>query len=133
MVKIDFCITDDGELRFDTDSKDIELVKKDSLNRQKIVTVLKSALRDWYNSPKFGANLEEFIGESSSDSTVNAIIDRVTNCVVATTGITKDELFFIPKIKNNIFEAVLFIKKEDLQESYEMNIVLDLAGEVKVV
>lgn len=127
----DFGITDNGELIFDNQSKDINKNHSDGLIRQIALCRIKSIVGDWFNT-NIGANLEEFIGFVCNESTCNLIMDAIENSLIYDDFMSRKELFFIPKIDPNSISILVFINSREGNDPSMINVTIDIVGGVKI-
>lgn len=131
MDVFDFGITDNGELIFDNQTKDIDKNKDDGMIRQNAVCRIKSIVGDWFNT-NIGANLEEFLGEVCCEATANDIIDAIENALVYDGFLEKKELFFVPQINANSISVLVFINSRYGNDPNTINVKIDIVGGVKI-
>lgn len=127
----DFGITDNGELIFDNSTKDIKKNEDDTLIRQIAVCRIKSVTNDWFNTI-IGANLEEFLGYTCSEDTASEIIRAIENSLLLDSFLSKQDLFFVPKIDANFISILVFINSKYGNNPYTINVKIDIVGGVKV-
>lgn len=127
----DFGITDNGELIFDNQNKDINKNQKDGLVRQIALCRIKSVVSDWFNTT-IGANLEEFIGYVCNENTCNLIMDAIENSLIYDDFMSRKELFFIPKVDANSISVLVFINSREGNDPSMINVTIDIVGGVKV-
>ena len=127
----DFGITDNGELIFDNQNKDINKNQKDGLVRQIALCRIKSVVGDWFNTT-IGANLDEFIGYVCNENTCNLIMDAVEDAVIYADFMARKELFFMPKVDANSISILVFINSREGKEPSMINVTIDIVGGVKV-
>lgn len=131
-MKFDFRISDDGELLYDNNSKDIKSCCLDDLIKQNAISAIKSITTDWFNFRSFGSNIEEFFGYSCNKKTCQDIVDRIESSLLREERLKKEDLFFVPKVIENGIEIIVFIRKLYDEGHSEIKVELDLAGEVKI-
>lgn len=108
---LDFNINEDGELLYNSNTKDIDYVNKDNLIKQIATNRIKSIVGNWFNST-IGANLEEFLGMPNNTKTATEITDRVKSALTYDEFLRESDIYFIPKIDRNIFSLKVFIKAQ---------------------
>lgn len=127
----DFGMTDNGELRFDNQTKDIDKNEDDGMIRQIAVCRIKSVIGDWFNT-NIGANLEEFLGQVCNETTANSIIDAIETSLVYDNFLLKKELFFVPQIEANSISVLVFINSRYGNNPNTINVKIDIVGGVKI-
>lgn len=127
----DFGMTDNGELRFDNQTKDIDKNEDDGMIRQIAVCRIKSVMGDWFNT-NIGANLEEFLGQVCNETTANSIIDAIETSLVYDNFLLKKELFFVPQIEANSISVLVFINSRYGNNPNTINVKIDIVGGVKI-
>lgn len=79
--KTDFLFTQNGELVFDTDKKDIASTKKIPLKglQQQIEARVNSNKGEWALNPNLGADIKNFLGSPNTKKTADNIREVLTN------------------------------------------------------
>jgi hypothetical protein len=127
----DFGITDNGELRFDNQTKDIDKNQDDGMIRQIAVCRIKSVVGDWFNT-NIGANLEEFLGAVCNQATAGDIQEAMENALIYDGFLSKSDLFFIPQIEENSISFLVFINSQFGKDPNTINVKIDTVGGVKI-
>lgn len=131
MNKIDFRISEDGELEYDNTIGDSQYVMKDDLVKQICINRIKSITDDWFNT-NIGANLEQFLGHKSNTETHNKIVNAIINSLTHDNFLSKDDIFIIPKADKYKIENIIFIKSQHGGKRFQIELTLDLVGEIKI-
>lgn len=127
----DFAISDNGELKFDINEKDVAKSKEDGMIRQIALCRIKSVVNDWFNT-SIGANLEEFIGDVCNETTAKNIISAIENSVSYDGFLSKKDIYCIPQIENNSIGILVFINSQYQSSPSLINVRIDVVGGVKI-
>jgi len=128
---VDFAISDSGELKFDSNKKDVAESHEDGMIRQIALCRIKSVVSDWFNTT-IGTNLEEFIGEVCNESTSKNVISAIENSVSYDGFLSKKDIYCIPQIEKNSIGILVFINSQYNNSPSLINVRIDVVGGVKI-
>ena len=124
----DFGFTPEGELIIDELSHDIKKQDKNDLRIQIAYSRIKSIARTWFID-EIGADLEELIGKSCTENTVNYGKHKIIESLTFDNLWSSDEIFIKGQILNNTniyYEIYLKIVQEETEDTYSYQIAAEL-------
>lgn len=91
IIMFDLAITPDGDILFNTDTKEVNIVEDDMYRTQMAMCRIKSIKKDWFVDA-IGADLEAVLGMPNTSDTLKLCISKITN------AITFDSLYIIDEV-----------------------------------
>lgn len=136
MAGFDFDINELGELVVNEQEHEINKITDDELRIQLAYTRIKSIDHDWFYD-YVGANLEELVGRSIKESTVELGKDKIINVLTFDNLWDENDILVISNVKDSthlIYSVYLKTYTEDEfgEKSVELIIELDLVKGVKI-
>ena len=127
----DFGISEKGELIFESNSSNILQKTNDELIKQIAINRIKSIKGDWFNTT-VGTDIESFIGSENNGSTMKQIMTSIKNSLLDDGLIKEDELYMIPKIKDDVSGVKVFIKNNYKSYPIIIDVEIDIVGGVRI-
>lgn len=136
MAGFDFDIDETGELVINQEEHEINKITDDELRIQLAYTRIKSIAHGWFYD-KVGADLEELIGRSIKESTVEYGKEKIINVLTFDKLWDENDILVISNIKDSthlIYSVYLktYTNDEFGEKSIELIIELDLIKGVKI-
>ena len=136
MAGFDFDIDESGELVINEQEHEINKISDDELRIQLAYTRIKSVANGWFYD-YVGANLEELIGRSIKDSTVELGKEKITEVLTFDNLWDGNDILIISNVKDSthlIYSVYLktYTNDEFGEKSTELIIELDLVKGVKI-
>lgn len=136
MAGFDFDIDELGELVINQEEHEINKVTDDELRIQLAYTRIKSIAQGWFYD-YVGADLEELVGRSIKNSTVEYGKEKIINVLTFDNLWNEDDILIISNIQNSthlIYSVFLktYTNDEFGEKSVELIIELDLVKGVKI-
>lgn len=136
MTGFDFDIDELGELVINQEEHEINKVTDDELRIQLAYTRIKSIAQGWFYD-YVGADLEELVGRSIKNSTVEYGKEKIINVLTFDNLWNEDDILIISNIQNSthlIYSVYLktYTNDEFGEKSVELIIELDLVKGVKI-
>lgn len=136
MAGFDFDIDELGELVINQEKHEINKVTDDELRIQLAYTRIKSIAQGWFYD-YVGADLEELVGRSIKNSTVEYGKEKIINVLTFDNLWNEDDILIISNIQNSthlIYSVYLktYTNDEFGEKSIELIIELDLVKGVKI-
>lgn len=136
MAGFDFDIDELGELVINQEEHEINKVTDDELRIQLAYTRIKSIAQGWFYD-YVGADLEELVGRSIKNSTVEYGKEKIINVLTFDNLWNEDDILIISNIQNSthlIYSVYLktYTNDEFGEKSVELIIELDLIKGVKI-
>lgn len=136
MAGFDFDIDELGELVINQEEHEINKVTDDELRIQLAYTRIKSIAQGWFYD-YVGADLEELVGRSIKNSTVEYGKEKIINVLTFDNLWNEDDILIISNIQNSthlIYSVYLktYTNDEFGEKSVELIIELDLVKGVKI-
>lgn len=136
MAGFDFDIDELGELVINQEEHEINKVTDDELRIQLAYTRIKSIAQGWFYD-YVGADLEELVGRSIKNSTVEYGKEKIINVLTFDNLWNEDDILIISNIQDSthlIYSVYLktYTNDEFGEKSVELIIELDLVKGVKI-
>lgn len=136
MAGFDFDIDESGELVINEQEHEINKITDDELRIQLAYTRIKSIDHGWFYD-YVGANLEELVGRSIKESTVELGKQKITEVLTFDSLWDEDDILIVSNIKGSthlIYSVYLktYTTDEFAEKSVELIIELDLIKGVKI-
>lgn len=136
MSGFDFDIDESGELVINQEEHEINKITDDELRIQLAYTRIKSIAHGWFYD-KVGADLEELVGRSIKESTVEYGKEKIINTLTFDNLWDANDILVVSNIKDSthlIYSVYLktYTNDEFGEKSIELIIELDLVKGVKI-
>ena len=136
MSGFDFDIDESGELVINQEEHEINKITDDELRIQLAYTRIKSIAHGWFYD-KVGADLEELVGRSIKESTVEYGKEKIINTLTFDNLWDANDILVVSNIKDSthlIYSVYLktYTNDEFGEKSVELIIELDLVKGVKI-
>lgn len=114
-----------GEGDFEIANGDIKVISNYEYNIQTLKDFLRSNFKDYYFSPNYGANLDQFIGKGLTPELKVEIESHLASAIIAANILSEDEFQIASIVQNNtlIIRIIIYSNLDEIiQLTYEPNL-----------